>query len=1249
MSSFLVNLFAGRNSVPNRLPLDDINRALASFCTLPPRDVKTQTQPRISSSSFKNIGNVLKEFEAHTGQTGWSYRPRIYTILRAIGRLDVMPYFVSMQYMDLQLPFSLHTLPQELGESRPAFIGYQEHVLTDAKELEKGIDGKHVQFSSSGDEHFFVHTYLGSGGFGYVDHIWSRLSHIQYARKRFHRGNTSRDNQEGFRRFEQEIRALKGLSHRHLVNVVGSYSDQQCFAFLMRPVADCNLLVFLQGIKSQELPTLRSFFGCLTNAIAYLHNRKIQHMDIKPENILIKNGEVYVADFGAAHDWSKKERSTTWSAAPRTPRYIPPEVARDAHSPRNSSTDMWSLGVVFLEMVTVLRGRRVEHLRQYLAGHGTKHAYVYGNAPATYSWFEVLRKSDAGPDFDNEPLTWIKDLIQPDPLNRPNAKALVRQLLESASSEKFCGFCCSSPAELDWVEPPISNRSHVHDTITVIVDDEDSEYGRYRSQFDSSGGQVLPEAKTQSIEAWLNLGEDNMSPDPANYGLEPSVTESSELPYEVDDDNDVTQIASATLVPNKVPQRLSNFDFFGDQRIQESSRGNIKEQEEEDIDNLAYDVVSDGSESYGSEATVRPAVPSSDPELAAILEDLDEEPLSPKHSVFAPSTGSHPQAMATSTSQSKVPYGTPHISHHGGPEIRRSVPGALLSSPTTHFVLPNLGISSHVSMPSFQPLIHDTPQPQLSRPHAHTLESNVVHPSPVPNSNSAPPAPLPSSVLGISDSRPPIINRDSVQPPLLPPSQPKGSNVPSRLTIENLRKLETPKPEKAKLTSKKLKGRSRTKPKISAKVYMQDIWEAESSAATSVISEGTRSKIGGGSLTHWQDKTHNFLGHYAKEGKAAAVRLLLEKNCNPGTKEKPRPGPLFSAVKGASARHTKCVRILLEFGADVNVKQYSTGKTPLHFAIEHRNFKGYGNLIYTLLGHGANPNVKDASGDFPLLQILYGGYEPLEKHKRDALALLLEQTHFTTDVNIMPPGTQNAPLHLAVRRKDPWAVGMLLETEAKVNEPNGAGVTPFAMAASSWSELMTNEQKEVVELLLYHGAHVNVKIGSTGSTALQIAITHGRADMVELLIDYDADPEAKDNAGQSAFDIARRSINSNKISVDAHAKIMRSLFETVDIDIPLEPETCAIVTAVRYSDLSAAACLLKYGADANHRYDVEKYPLLRLAVINKDLDMVKLLSKHGALNEPPNSNQFNAVEFAKSTNHREIQKFLRQVTTKASQ
>lgn len=210
----------------------------------------------------------------------------------------------------------------------------------------------------------------------------------------------------------------------------------------------------------------------------------------------------------------------------------------------------------------------------------------------------------------------------------------------------------------------------------------------------------------------------------------------------------------------------------------------------------------------------------------------------------------------------------------------------------------------------------------------------------------------------------------------------------------------------------------------------------------------------------------------------------------------------MGAVKGRTARHNKCVRALLQHAADVNVR--SGGKTPLHIAIEHPNFKGYVNLIYTLLVHGADPNVRDSNGDFPLLQILYGGYDPLEQHRRNALALILNQTRFTTNVNVMPPGTRNMPLHLAVRRKDPWAVGMLLAKEAAVDKPNGAGLTPLAMAASGWNADMTEGQVEVTQLLLEKGADVNERIGSSGNTLLHTAQTHGRADLVDLLVRFSA-------------------------------------------------------------------------------------------------------------------------------------------------
>lgn len=65
---------------------------------------------------------------------------------------------------------------------------------------------------------------------------------------------------------------------------------------------------------------------------------------------------------------------------------------------------------------------------------------------------------------------------------------------------------------------------------------------------------------------------------------------------------------------------------------------------------------------------------------------------------------------------------------------------------------------------------------------------------------------------------------------------------------------------------------------------------------------------------------------------------------------------------------------------------------------------------------------------------------------------------------------------------------MLLEKGALVDEPNGAGITPLALAVNFWSPTMSDNQKEVAYQLLQYGAAVNQNTGSSEITGLQAAI-----------------------------------------------------------------------------------------------------------------------------------------------------------------
>src|SRR5579862_6634759 len=283
----------------------------------------------------------------------------------------------------------------------------------------------------------------------YVDEVMSKLSFKRYARKRVLRGRDSPRSRELQGLFENEIKVLKSISYKHLVKVVGSYTDKEYIAYLMEPVAQFNLRHYLEGLEGHlsepDRVTLRHFYGCLAGTIQYLHQQRVRHRDLKLENILIHDHKLYVADFGAALDWSKKDNSATRDAnAPCTHFYMAPELA--SGKTRSSKTDMWSLGVVFLEMTTVLRGMTIQSFRRFLLQPQKYHHQpsVYENLSATHAWFDVLSQESRGPEHDNAPITWIHDLIQEDPQKRPSTGWLMSEI---RSSRVFHGICCDQQFE----------------------------------------------------------------------------------------------------------------------------------------------------------------------------------------------------------------------------------------------------------------------------------------------------------------------------------------------------------------------------------------------------------------------------------------------------------------------------------------------------------------------------------------------------------------------------------------------------------------------------------------------------------------------------------------------------------------------------------------------------------------------------------------------------------------------------------
>ncbi|CAM1504709.1 Fc.00g023000.m01.CDS01 [Cosmosporella sp. VM-42] len=389
-----------------------------------------------TDAHFEQISTFLKS----TGLTAQSETPRLYTVLRLINRLDMMEAFIDKGITDMWFPFTNATFPPSLRPStRAQFLETQSVVFSKGFKLEKGSARKHCHFNQDETLPFKSIAILGKGAHGVVDKVMSTISHQEYARKLFRRVKGMRP--ADVKTFTTELAILKRVQHKHCVELAGSYSDPRYFALLMEPVGDCNLAAYYDEAKNNtdKLSLLRSFFGCLAGAVQDLHNRQIRHRDIKPQNIIVKGNLVLLTDFGIAFSWENLTRGTTTADSGKTLTYAAPEVVRV--EARNESADTWSLGCVFLEMLTVLKGKTVEEMRSFFLKRNDNY-HFYANVDGVVAWADRLQS--IAPETDNAVLGWVKSMLQPDPTARPTAAQLVEEIIAASERDNvlFTGLCC---------------------------------------------------------------------------------------------------------------------------------------------------------------------------------------------------------------------------------------------------------------------------------------------------------------------------------------------------------------------------------------------------------------------------------------------------------------------------------------------------------------------------------------------------------------------------------------------------------------------------------------------------------------------------------------------------------------------------------------------------------------------------------------------------------------------------------------
>lgn len=361
------------------------------------------------------------------------------------------------------------------------------------------------------------------------------------------------DTQKAIETTANEVENMRDLRHPHVTALLGTFTHQARLSILIFPAACCDLHQFMKRMSrdfeenriashsdgtstvdsdttnprhlrdskvgsaskhkegyprevhggpwpltirtDNKIELLRRYFVCLSRALRYLHKSGVRHKDIKPENILVdESGSVLLTDFGIARRFSKHTPHATNNEWKFTRKYASPEIMKDRNAFRDDSSDIFSLGCVFLEMATLLLGKTLNDLSDYyttIVNDSSKEKAYHCNLEKVHAWIDQLRSlhgfeavqehwvpgvikkaQSFDPSRDNHmtaALVAIRQMLDENPSNRPVSKGLWQRFQHISGIR--CRDCDPRRKNENWkpsatqhreAQTGISNRRSLH-------------------------------------------------------------------------------------------------------------------------------------------------------------------------------------------------------------------------------------------------------------------------------------------------------------------------------------------------------------------------------------------------------------------------------------------------------------------------------------------------------------------------------------------------------------------------------------------------------------------------------------------------------------------------------------------------------------------------------------------------------------------------------------------------------------------